>query len=187
MRAVKEDGLLRHRHDEPALGGLRGVDIVLAEAQAGIGHSGANLGHRVAQAAYAGNPLAVQPRRNRVDQLRQHERLLVIRVEDLRLNDLAGDVREGGHVHRLAGLQQAHAALARIHLPHPLGANRRLGQFADAEIRRPEVARPQGFLQVGDGLLRPLGVVHALQLSILDRSHVGILQDKRDSGLVIRD
>ena len=64
------------------------------------------------------------------------ERLLRVGLHDLRVDHLAGDVREGGHVDAVAGLQQIDAAaLSRVHLTDPLaGSSVSLGQLADAEV-----------------------------------------------------
>ena len=80
---------------------------------------------------------------NRVDELRADERLLRVGLHDLRVDHLARDVEERGHVDAVARFQHAHAAgAARVEHPHPLAAvgHQRLGQVADAEILRLQVA-----------------------------------------------
>ena len=47
--AVEEDRLPGHRHDEAVLGGRGGLDVVLAQADAGIGHARPHLGRLVAR------------------------------------------------------------------------------------------------------------------------------------------
>ena len=128
---------------KPALGRRGRLDVVLAEAEVRIRHAGADFVDRVGDAGDAGNLLAVEPRGNRVDQLRDDERLLRVGLHDLRVDHLAGDVEKRGHVDAVARFQHAHAAALRgIERAHPLAAvgHQRLGQVADAEILRPQVA-----------------------------------------------
>ena len=134
MGAIEKDRLLGHWHDESPFCGLRRIDVILAETQVGVRHAGSDLGGFVAHAPDAQNPLAVEPGGNRADELRDHKRLLLVCLQDLRPDHLPGDIREGRHVHGLAGFQQCRAPVARIHLPHSFAAQRGLSKFPNAEI-----------------------------------------------------
>ena len=173
VRAVEEDRLLGHRHDEAALGRRRRFDVVLAEAEVRIRHAGADFVDRVGDARDAGNLLAVEPRGNRVDQLRDDERLLRVGLHDLRVDHLARDVQKRGHVDAVARLQHAHAAgAARVEHPHPLAAvgHERLGQVANAEVLRLQMALAKRLGKMADGLLGAVQVVAALEFSVFQES-----------------
>ena len=177
VRAVEEDRFPRHRHDEAVLGRRGRLDVVLAQADAGIGHPRPHFVRLVADAADAGNLLAVEAGGNRAHQLRDHERLLRVGVEEVRINDLPGDVGKGAHVHGVAGLQQADAAAAGVHPFHPLRAHRRLGQLPKAEILGLQMPRAQRLAEMLHGPLRTAALVHLLQFTVLDRAHDGLLLD----------
>jgi len=66
------------------------------------------------------------------------------------------DVRERGHVHAVAGLQEGTRRGAAGPFAAPLRAERHFGQLPDAEILGLQLARIEGLLQVAHGLLRPL-------------------------------
>ena len=177
VRAVEEDRLLGHRHDEPALGGLRGVDVVLGEAQAGIGHARPHLGHLVADPADAGNPLAVEPRGNRARPASRARTPPACRPPGSATESTWPVMFENAVTSTPSPASSRQAPPCRGSICRTRsGLERRLGQLADAEILGLQFARLQGLLQVLHGLLRTAHVVHPLQFTIFDRSHDGVLQ-----------
>ena len=104
------------------------------------------------------------------------ERLLRVGLHDLRVDHLAGDVEERGDIDAVARFQHAHAAgAARIEHADPFAAvgHERLGQVADAEVLRLEMAFAQGFGEMADGLLGAVEVVAAFEFAVF-QSHVEI-------------
>ena len=109
-------------------------------------------------------------------QLRDDERLLRVGLHDLRVDHLAGDVQKRGHVDAVGRFEHAHAAgAARVEHPHPLAAvgHQRLGQVADAEVLRLQMAARAAPRSDADGLLGAVQVVAALQFAVFE-SHVVI-------------
>ncbi len=167
--AVEENRLLGHRHDEAALRGRRRLDVVLAEAQVGIGHAGRHLLDPLGDPADARNLLTVHPRRDGVDQFRADERLLRVGLHDLRVDHLAGDIEERRHIDAVIRLQHADAAGApRVEHPHPLAAVRheRLGQVANAEVFRLKVPLVECLGEMPHGLFGAVELVAALEFTI---------------------
>jgi hypothetical protein len=66
----------------------------------------------VVDACDARDLLAIEPRRNRIDQPRSDKRLLRVRLEDSRINELPGDVQKRRGIDTVARLQHWRAAAA---------------------------------------------------------------------------
>ena len=167
--AIEEDRFLGHRNDEAPLGGRRRFDVILAEADRRIGHAGPNLGNVVDDAGNAGDLFPVEPGGNGGNQPRHDEFLALVGLHDLGVDDLAGDVGEGGHVDAVARFLHEPAA-ARIERIEPLAAvgHQPLGQGANAEILGPHLPRGQRLAEVGDRLFGSFEFVTAFHFSGFD-------------------
>lgn len=171
VRAIEEDGLLGHRHDEAALGSRWRFDVILAKAQAGIRHAGMHLIEIAIHAGHAGNLLAVEPRGNRVDELRHHERLLRVGLHDLGIDHLASDVEKRGHIDPVSRFHQRHArAVARIEAADPFVSvgHQPFGQIAQAEVLGPQVMAGQRFAQMRDSALGAVEFITSFQFASFD-------------------
>jgi hypothetical protein len=134
---VEENRFLRHRHDKAALRGAGRFDVALAEAGVREGHAGGDDADRVGvERLHAGDLLAVELGRDRVDQPQKRERRRVVSGQESGVDDLAGDVGERGDVDAV-GFGDFVAA-ARVERTNPLAAvgDDGFGKLAEREVGR---------------------------------------------------